>query len=496
MPSLLRCFSVRNTAFSKHEYIKHIDIFTIFSIYSLLYCRRNWIAVQKIFGDEVQGGEGKWSGREHFWIEATRRLLYVFPILQRFRILCVLAALTESLNGHCRQVPDTLRELISQELQKFLDSLTLQQALIHMKEVMTLVRSQDERVCQQFASFTQWWSHKDRVQRVCGLNEGTQGFVGNLAESGNKMLRRASNGKTLLQSVEADFTVSLLQRSEFAAPGRRQRHQTGPSETALAMRQGNMAVRRISQALDDVADEEQREEAPPAAAGGRPVVQTIYDSHRASARQAQSQVRNSSMTPSGKTTVNTRNAITHRQVQNIRKASESTGQFIKQWSFDIVECGPSADPFLQSMKFKVQSSTRPDKLHVVTINATPNCTCEDWQEQGEGFLPGLDQPTKIYLKLYRRRISIILLAHREGITEGFRSGRGERLAAAKWIDRRRSIRPPALHDEGARRHCCQAVFTRVRGAERSRGEQTQEARQGALGRHSAQDSEARHEARF
>jgi hypothetical protein len=264
-----------------------------------------------------------------------------------------------------------------------------------MSQVMGLVTDgvQVESVRKHFETFTQWWSHKDRVQRVCGLSEGSQGFVGNLAESGNKMLRRVSNSNTLLQSVEADFAAHMVQRMEFIGQGRRQRHQTGPSEADLTARQGNMAVRRISQALDDVADEEQREEAPAAAAGGRPVVQTIYDSHRASARQGQSQVRHSSRTPSRTTSVNTREAMNKRKEKNIETALSSSEPFITKWKLDVSECGPSAEPFLQAMQFQVQSRSRKDVLHVVTINATPSCTCEDWQEQGEILeLAWIDRP--------------------------------------------------------------------------------------------------------
>jgi hypothetical protein len=43
--------------------------------------------VQAVFDNGQLTGNGTWSGREHFWIDATRRLLYAIPAFQCFHRL-------------------------------------------------------------------------------------------------------------------------------------------------------------------------------------------------------------------------------------------------------------------------------------------------------------------------------------------------------------------------------------------------------------------------
>jgi hypothetical protein len=255
-----------------------------------------------------------------------------------------------------------------------------------MRQAQQLVSYLDTESRNKFRTFIEWWQTDARFRRVCGIKEGTQGFVGCLAEVGNKMLRNGSNANTLLQSSLTDFATSMTQKNQFLKQGNRTSHATGPSQDDLASRFHRGAIRSINLALDDAAEsagdqDMDQLDAPAAAGAGRRELQvTLWDSHRSSSRMHHQQSRHHHTKGTGFKT-NSLERITQRQLNNINTAAEAPEQFIKSWNREF-ENGESAQ-YLSGVRFEVVSKSNPGTTHSTVITLGPYCDCADWINRGE-----------------------------------------------------------------------------------------------------------------
>ena len=288
---------------------------------------------------------------------------------------------------HCRILDEDVRSDVSAEFQNFLDSVSLDQAQGHMRAAQDLVSFLDTESRNKFRTFIEWWQTDARFRRVCGIKEGTQGFVGCLAEVGNKMLRNGSNANTLLQSTLTDFATSMTQKNQFLKQGNRASHATGPSQDDLASRFHRSAIRSINLALDDAAerpgdhDMDQLDEPAAAGAGGRELQVTLWDSHRSSSRMHHQQSRHHH-TQGSQFKTHTLEKITQRQLNNISTAERAPEQFIKSWNREF-EAGQSSTQYLSGVRFEVVSKSNPDTTHSTVITLAPYCDCMDWINRGE-----------------------------------------------------------------------------------------------------------------